>query len=124
MESDRKMKCETCTKRPDAVSFTVHEKDMARLERSNRRLFISLLFSFFFIACCIVLIVFLNNARVDALNAKIDAINELRKLESEIETVYEYDITQDSGDGGMNNIVGRDFFYGETANPNQEDDTP
>lgn len=121
------MKCDTCTKRPDAVSFTVHEKDMARLERSNRRLFISLLFSFLVIAGCIVLIFFLNSARVDALNAKIDAINELRELESSIETTYEYDyeIDQSADNSGSNIIVGGNF-YGETENQskNTENDTP
>lgn len=29
-------------KRPESVPFIVHEGDMARLERSNRRLFIAL----------------------------------------------------------------------------------
>lgn len=123
------MNCENCTnKHQDPVPYTVHDKDMARLSAANKHLIVALII----VIICFAMLaagtvystIMLNNARVDALNEKIEAINELRKLESEIETVYEYEIEQDSGDGGMNNIVGRDFFYGETAHPNQENDTP
>lgn len=123
------MNCENCTnKHQDPVPHIVHDKDMARLSAANKHLIVALII----VIICFALLaagtvystIILNNARVDALHEKIEAINELRKLESEIETVYEYDIEQDSGDGGMNNIVGRDFFYGETAHPNQENDTP
>lgn len=37
------MKCETCTKRPDAVPYIVHESTMARMERTVRRLWILLI---------------------------------------------------------------------------------
>lgn len=129
------MNCDTCKNRHDkevAVPFAAHDKDMARLSASNKHIFIAFICAIVFF--CILLsgaayaIVTLNNARIQALNDKIETLNELRKLESEIETVYEYDydIQQDSGDGGMNNIVGRDFFNGkaESENQSQENDTP
>lgn len=125
------MNCETCKTRHDkevSVPFAAHDKDMARLSASNKHLFIAFICTIVFF--CILFagaayaIVTLNNARIQALNDKIETLNELRELENEIETVYEYEIEQDSGDGGMNNIVGRDFFYGQTESENQENDTP
>ena len=122
------MNCENCkNKHQDPVSFTAHDKDMARLSATNRHLFIALIVVIvgfvLFASGAVALTVMLNDARVEALNAKIDALNELRDLERSIETVYEYEIDQDADDNGTNYIVGGDF-YGETANPNQEDDTP
>lgn len=37
------MNCDTCTHRPDPVPFAVHESNMARMERTIRRLWILLL---------------------------------------------------------------------------------
>ena len=45
-KADEKMDCETCgakRKSPDPVPFIVHEGDMARLERTIKRLWILLL---------------------------------------------------------------------------------
>jgi hypothetical protein len=122
------MNCENCkNKHQDPVSFTVHDKDMARLSAANRHLIIALIVTiigFFLLAAGSVAVsVNLNNARIEALNAKIDAINELRELERSIETVYEYDIDQNADSNGRNYVVGGDFF-GETAHQDQENNTP
>lgn len=91
MESDRKMKCETCTKRPDAVPYMVHESAMARMERTVRRLWILL----------IILAVFLVGS------------NALWIVyESQFETV---EVTQENEDG-YNSFIGNDgdIYNGET----------
>lgn len=43
------MKCESCTKRPDAVPYMVHESAMARMERTVRRLWILLIITVVFL---------------------------------------------------------------------------
>lgn len=104
---------------------------MARLSATNKHLFIALLVAivlFFLLATgSVVLTVMLNNARIDALNEKIKAINELRELESSIETTYEYeyDVEQDADGGGSNFVVGGDY-YGEAKSESQgqENDAP
>lgn len=107
------------------------ELAMARLSATNKHLFIALLVTivlFFLLASgSVALTVMLNNARIDALNEKIEAINELRELESSIETTYEYeyDVEQDADGGGSNFVVGGDY-YGEAKSESQgqENDTP
>lgn len=117
------MNCESCTKKGQ----TSVELAMARLSATNKHLFIALLVTivlFFLLASgSVALTVMLNNARIDALNEKIKAINELRELESSIETVYEYEFDQDAGNNGMNYIVGGDF-YGEATHQSKENDAP
>lgn len=137
------MSCENCTNCSDNhdeqqkafVPFSNHQRDMARLSDANRRVWIALIISLMvivlLIGCVMFLSVELNRARSEALESKnetIRAIQNLRDLENEIETVYEYDydIQQDANDGGMNYLVGRDFYYGKAESENQdpENDTP
>lgn len=129
------MNCQECKeKRADPVPFYVHEAAMARMSesakksmdnanRANRRWFIAFIIMCVLLAGCVASILLLNNARVDALHEKIEAINELRKLESELETVYEYEIEQNADNEGSNIVVGGDY-YGEPKGQGYEDDTP
>lgn len=109
------MNCESCgekRKGPEPVSFLAHESGMARMERANRRQWLIIVLLVCVIAVCVGLIVHTNNKRIDAINEKIEAINELRELERSIETVYEYEVEQETGGNGSNYVVGGDF-YGE-----------
>jgi hypothetical protein len=123
------MDCENCTR--GEKGQTSVELAMARLSATNKHLFIALLVTivlFFLLASgSVALTVMLNNARIDALNEKIEAINELRELERSIETTYEYeyDVEQDADGGGSNFVLGGDY-YGEAKSESQgqENDTP
>ena len=97
--------CKTCKenrKSVEPVPYIVHEADMARLERTIKRLWILLILCVCLIAGTVVLAVSFNNAR-------IKAINELLELEKSIETVYEFDVEQDADNGGNNYVVGGDY---------------
>lgn len=82
------MNCETCTKKPDPVPYAVHEADMARMERTVKRLWILLL-------VLIVLFVGSNLAWV--------------YYEKQWEVVQETEIEQDTDGGGNNYVIGGDF---------------
>lgn len=82
------MNCETCTKKPDPVPYAVHEADMARMERTVKRLWILLL-------VLIVLFVGSNLAWV--------------YYETQWEVVQETEIEQDTDGGGNNYVIGGDF---------------
>ena len=93
------MNCETCTHRPDPVPFTVHESNMARMERTIRRLWILLII-------LVVLLVGTNALWI--------------WYESKFEDI---EITQEN-ERGINNFIGNDGDinnYGETEN---QDPTP
>ena len=94
--------CEICTKKPDPVPFAVHEADMARMERTVKRLWILLLL-------LVVLFVGSNLAWV--------------WYESQFEDVYT-EITQENEDG-YNNFIGNDgdIYNGEANNKNQNKET-
>lgn len=81
--------------RNDAVPLVVHESDMARLERSNKRSFVLSI-----ILIGVLLLSWLG----------------FFWYESQFETVTEttQEVWQDSGDGGINRFVGGDS-YGETV---------
>lgn len=80
--------CEICTKKPDPVPYAVHEADMARMERTVKRLWILLL-------VLIVLFVGSNLAWV--------------YYEKQLEVVQETEIEQDTDGGGNNYVIGGDF---------------
>ncbi len=92
--------CERCTKAPELVSYVVHESDMARQERTIKRLWILLL-------VLIVLFVGSNGWWI--------------WRESQFEDIT---ITQENEDG-YNNFIGNDgdIYNGEANNQNpQEED--
>ena len=91
------MACETCknkTTTPENVPYIVHESSMARMERTSKRLWITIL-------TLILLLVGSNCLWL--------------YYESQWETAYQ-EVTQES-DNGTNNFVGGDVI-GETNNQN------
>lgn len=95
--------CESCSKRPpEPVPYVVHESDMARLERTIKRLWILLL----------VLIALLAGSNAAWIY---------------YESQFQYDMTsteieQDTDGGGNNYVVGGDF-NGETKDQNNQENT-
>lgn len=83
--------CESCSKRPpEPVPYVVHESDMARLERTSRRLWIVLL----------VLIVLLAGSNA----AWIYHESQWQTVET-----TSTEIEQDTDGGGNNYVIGGDF---------------
>lgn len=98
------MDCENCSKArgADPVPYVVHESDMARLERTIKRLWILLL----------VLIALLAGSNAAWIY---------------YESQFQYDMTsteieQDTDGGGNNYVVGGDF-NGETKDQNNKENT-
>lgn len=92
--------CESCSKRsPEPVPYVVHEADMARQERTIKRLWILLL-------VMTVLFVGSNGWWI--------------WRESQFSDEY-YEITQENEDG-YNNFIGNDgdIYNGEANNPGEE----
>lgn len=92
--------CESCSKRPpEPVPYVVHESDMARQERTIKRLWILLL-------VLIVLLVGSNGWWI--------------WRESQFADEY-YEITQENEDG-YNNFIGNDgdIYNGEANNPGEK----
>lgn len=97
------MNCDSCTHRPDPVPFAVHESAMARMERTVRRLWILLIM-------LVVLLVGSNGLWL--------------WYESQFESVteqWEFDVDQDSADGGTNYVIGGDY-RGEAKGQSEEND--
>lgn len=94
--------CKTCKEQRQTVPYIVHEADMARQERTIKRLWFAIVLLIFLVAGCVASAFMLNKARVDA-------IKELHDLESSIETVYEYEVEQEADNNGNNYVVGGDF---------------
>lgn len=95
--------CESCSKRPpEPVPYVVHESDMARQERTIKRLWILLL-------VLIVLFVGSNAAWI--------------YYESQWEVVQETEIEQDTDGGGNNYVVGGDF-NGEAKGQSDKEENP
>lgn len=94
--------CENCAKKSEAVPFVVHEADMARMERTVKRLWILLL-------VLVVLLVCSNAAWI--------------YYESQWEVVQETEIEQDTDGGGNNYVVGGDF-NGETKGQGDKAENP
>ena len=95
--------CESCSKRPpEPVPYVVHESDMARQERTIKRLWILLL----------VLIALLAGSNAAWIY-----------YESQWETIEttSTEIEQDTDGGGNNYVIGGDF-NGEAKSQNNEDE--
>lgn len=96
--------CEICTKKPDPVPFSVHEADMARMERTVKRLWILLL-------VMLVLLVGTNGAWI---YYESQFVEETTTVEQNIET----------GDGdafvaGVGDVnYGQDKAESDQENPN------
>ena len=87
------MSCETCKNKPttpDSVPYIVHESAMARMERTAKRLWITILTLIFLL---------------------VGSICAFILWDSQLETVYQ-EVTQEA-DTGTNNFVGGDVI-GET----------
>lgn len=132
------MKCESCTKRPDAVPYMVHESAMARQERTNHRAHVlNVILSVLFFAVLAVAVILayrldeVNKEIIKTEREKIELEKEIIELEREFETVEtvetQYEIDQEANDGGRNYIVGGDF-NGEAESQdyeeNNDDQTP
>lgn len=97
--------CESCGKRPpEPVPYVVHESDMARQERTIKRLWILLL-------VLVVLFVGSNAAWVWYESQFIDTVET------------SYDIEQDTDGGGNNYVVGGDF-NGEAKGQGEDNANP
>ena len=94
--------CERCTKAPDPVPYVVHESDMARLERTIKRLWILLL----------VLIALLAGSNAAWIYCESQFSVETTSTE----------IEQDTDGGGNNYVVGGDF-NGETEGQDHDKET-
>ena len=96
--------CESCGKRPpEPVPYVVHESDMARLERTIKRLWILLL----------VLIALLAGSNAAWIY-----------YESQWETIEttSTEIEQDTDGGGNNYVIGGDFNGATEGQSNKEKD--
>ena len=82
------MDCNGCDK--NTVSFVAHEQDMARMERSNKRLF----------ALCVILAILLTAS-----------VLYVVYLKSEYQQVItEQEVEQIADDNGQNQFVGGDYY--------------
>lgn len=82
------MDCTGCEKK--TIPFVAHEKDMARMERSNKRLF----------ALCVILAIFLTAS-----------VLYVVYLKSEYQQVItEQEVEQIADDNGQNQFVGGDYY--------------
>ena len=82
------MDCNGCDK--NAISFVAHEKDMARMERSNKRLF----------ALNVILVILL-----------VVSVLYVVYLKSEYQQVItEQEVEQIADDNGQNQFVGGDYY--------------
>ena len=88
------MNCNECKKERQSIPFIVHEADMARMERTVRRLWVLLL-------VLIVLFVGSNIAWI--------------VYESQFETTITEQSVEQTAENGTNNFVGGDY-YGEADN--------
>ena len=74
----------------NSVPYIVHEGDMSRLERMNRRWFIT----------SIVLLLLLAGSNIAWL---------MYESQFEDKTTYEQEVEQDASDGGSNQFIGGDY---------------
>ena len=96
--------CEKCGKRsPDPVPYVVHESDMARLERTSRRLWIVLL----------VLIVLLAGSNAAWIYYESQFVDES----------WTFEANTDNGGTAIANGDGEVNYYGESKS-DQEDQNP
>lgn len=97
------MNCETCKESRAQVSHRVHTEDMARLERANRRWFITWLITFTLLVGVVIFLFW---------------------RESQFEVVEET-VTQDidTGDGDLTLTGIGDIYYGESKANDQETHT-
>ena len=98
------MNCETCTHRPDPVPYAVHESDMARQERTIRRVWIALL---------VVIVLFVGS----------NAFWIWR--ESQFEIVEKTEVQMEN-ESGYVNYIGNDgdIYNGKSEGYEDEDENP
>ena len=94
--------CENCAKKPDAVPFVVHEADMARMERTVKRLWILLL----------VLVVLFVGSNAAWIYYESQFVSESTEVEQEIDT----------GDGDAFVVGVGDLNYGEGQTEGEENE--
>ena len=88
------MDCKTCKENRASVPYIVHESEMARMERVNKRMFLAWLITFVMLVGCVAGFIWYESQGEDV-------------------TVTQ-EVTQDTGNGGNNNFVGGDY-YGEAG---------
>lgn len=95
--------CATCAnrKRVEPVPYSVHESDMARAERSNKRLWV--------IVIILIFALILSNAAWVYYESQFEDV---------VTTTQE--VQQDTRSGGSNNFVGGDY-YGTADGENNYD---
>ena len=94
--------CENCAKKPDAVPFVVHEADMARMERTVKRLWILLL----------VLVFLFVGSNAAWIWYDSQFVSESTEVEQEIDT----------GDGDAFVVGVGDLNYGEDQTEGEENE--
>ena len=94
------MDCKTCKEIRDVVSRHVHESDLDRLERINKRWFVAWLITFLLLVGCVAGFIY---------------------YESQWEVVSTTEVTQENTDG-YNNYIGNDgdIYNGKTDYQNNE----
>ena len=94
------MGCESCRESKDVVSRHVHESDLDRMERINKRLFSAWLITFILLVACVAGFIY---------------------YESQWEVVSTTEVTQENADG-YNNYIGNDgdIYNGETDHQNNK----
>jgi hypothetical protein len=104
MAIDSKVNCEICSRRPDAVPFAAHEGAMARMERSNRRLWVIIL----------VLVVLLAGSNAAWIYYGSQFVDEVTEIDQEVDTGEGDAFVSGTGDV----IYGESETKGNEANPN------
>lgn len=82
------MDCNGCER--NTVSFVAHEKDLARMERSNKRLF----------ALCVILAILLTASVLYVVYLKSEYM----------QVITEQEVEQIADDNGQNQFVGGDYY--------------
>ena len=95
------MDCKSCKESREFVSRHVHESDLDRLERINKRWFFAWLITFILLVGCVAGFIY---------------------YESQWEVVTTTEVTQQN-DGGYNNYIGNDgdIYNADTNHQNDED---
>ena len=84
------MDCKTCKENRASVPYIVHESEMARMERVNKRMFLAWIITFVMLVGCVAGFIWYESQWEDV-------------------TVTQ-EVTQDTGNGGNNNFVGGDYY--------------
>ncbi len=96
------MDCSSCREAREVVSRHVHEADMDRLERMNKRWFLAWFVTFVLLVACVAGFIWYES--------QWEVVQETTTMEVE----------QDADNGGMNKFIGGDY-YGTSESEGYED---